>query len=97
MTTSNETRAQRAEQALYSYLEAKCYAFEQDDTEAHITDLIADLLHMAARNLADDSKDESLDVDAVADRMLRVARLHFDAEHGNPEEEGAAAERTGDE
>ena len=90
MSTSNGTRAERAEQALHAYLEAKCYTFELDDTEAHITDLIADLLHMAARDLEEDSDDESEDKDAVIDRILRVARLHFDAEHENPEEEESA-------
>jgi hypothetical protein len=73
---TNETRAQRAENALRSYVEAKGEAFENSSGE--IADLIADLLHLTAK------LDEG---DDPIENTLRLARLHFDAEHGNPEEE----------
>ena len=80
MTTSNDTRAERAQAALQSYVEAKGEVFENSSSE--IADLIADLLHLAARL----SEGEANPEDTV-ERCLRLARMHFDAEHGNPEEE----------
>jgi hypothetical protein len=73
---TNETRAERAEAALMQYVEAKGEVFENSSSE--IADLIADLLHLAAKLDEGDDPIES---------TLRLARLHFDAEHGNPEEE----------
>jgi hypothetical protein len=74
--TTNRTRALRAETALRNYVEAKGEAFEANGSE--ISDLIADLLHLAA------SSDQGED---GVETTLRLARMHFDAEHGNPEEE----------
>ena len=73
---SNETRAQRAEAALMQYVEAKREVFENSSSE--IADLIADLLHLAAQLDEGD--------DPVVSTLL-LARMHFDAEHGYPEEE----------
>jgi hypothetical protein len=73
---TNETRAERAEAALMQYVEAKGEVFENSSSE--IADLIADLLHLTAKLDEGDDPIES---------TLRLARLHFDAEHGNPEEE----------
>jgi hypothetical protein len=73
---TNETRAQRAEAALMQYVEAKGEAFENSSRE--IADLIADLLHLSVQL---DQGDDPVE------NTLRLARLHFDAEHGNPEEE----------
>jgi hypothetical protein len=67
--TDNETRADRANEALRQYLEATGEAFEQNSSE--IADLIADLLHLAARW---DQGDDPID------STLRLARMHFDAE-----------------
>jgi hypothetical protein len=83
MSTSNETRAQRAADALEAYVAAKGEVFEACTDE--ITDLIADLLHLAARYAAEDSGN----VEAYVEKALRCARLHFDVEHENPEEEAA--------
>jgi NTP pyrophosphatase (non-canonical NTP hydrolase) len=70
---TNETRAQRAEAALMQYVEAKGEVFENSSSE--IADLIADLLHLAAK------------LDEEVEGVLRLAMTHFEAEHGNPEEE----------
>lgn len=67
--TDNETRADRAAEALRQYIESKGEAFEQSSSE--IADLIADLLHLAAR------WDEGHD---PIESTLRLARMHFDAE-----------------
>ena len=72
--TDNETRADRAHEALRQYVEAAGEAFEQNSSE--ISDLIADLLHLAARW---DQGDDPID------STLRLARMHFDAEQ---DEEG---------
>ena len=72
---TNETRAQRAEAALMQYVEAKGEAFE---SSSEIAELIADLLHLTAQL---DQGDEPVEC------ILRLARIHFEAEHGNPEEE----------
>jgi len=67
--TDNQTRADRADEALRQYVEARGEVFEQSSSE--IADLIADLLHLTAR------WDEG---DDAIDRTLRLARMHFDAE-----------------
>ncbi|MFI5109732.1 MAG: hypothetical protein ACHP78_12900 [Terriglobales bacterium] len=74
---TNAERAARAQTALQHYIEAKGEAFENSSTE--IVDLIADLLHLAATT---DQGDDPIDT------TLRLARLHFDAEHDDPEESG---------
>lgn len=80
MATSNSARAERAETALIHYVEAKGEAFENNSSE--IADLIADLLHLTTR------LDE---FDDPVENTMRLAKMHFDAEDGNAEEEGAAA------
>jgi hypothetical protein len=67
--TDNETRARRAYEALRQYVEDSGEAFEESSSE--ISDLIADLLHLAARW---DQGDDPID------STLRLARMHFDAE-----------------
>jgi hypothetical protein len=76
--TTNETRARRAETVLQAYAEARGEAYEASSSE--ISDLIADLLHLSA------SMDQG---DDAVESTLRLARMHFDAEHENPEEEAA--------
>lgn len=80
MTTTNDIRAQRAQAALQSYVEAKREVFERNSSE--IADLIADLLHLAARLLEGENTAEE-----TVERRLRLARMHFQAEHNNPEED----------
>ena len=79
--TTNKIRAQRAEIALQNYVEAKGEAYEASSSE--ISDLIADLLHLSV------SLDQG---DDAVDSTLRLARMHFDAEHGNPDEENPEEE-----
>lgn len=67
--TDNQTRADRADEALRQYVEAKGEVFEQSSSE--IAELIADLLHLTAR------WDEG---DDAIDSTLFLARMHFDAE-----------------
>jgi hypothetical protein len=75
--TTNKTRAQRAQAALHNYVVAKGEVFENSSSE--IAGLVADLLHLAARiDLGDDPIDST----------LRLAQMHFAAEHDNPEETG---------
>jgi len=66
---SNETRAERARNALEAYIEAKGEAFENSSSE--IVDLIADLLHLAERT---DEGDDPID------STLRLAKMHYEAE-----------------
>lgn len=80
MINSNDTRAERAQAALQSYVEAKGEIVENSSSE--IAELIADLLHLAARLLESENSGEE-----TVERCLRLARMHFDAEHENPEEE----------
>jgi len=80
MDITNAARAQRAETALREYIEAKGEVFERSSSE--IADLMADLLHLAVR------LDEG---DDPAANTLRLAEMHFEAEHENPEEIGAEA------
>jgi len=71
MATTNDARADRAETALRQYVGAKGEVFENSSSE------IADLLHLSV----------SLnDWDDPVKSVLRLARMHFDAERGNPEE-----------
>ena len=76
--SNNTIRAARAEAALQAYILAKGEVFENNSSE--VADLIADLLHLVARI---DQGDDPIE------RTLRLARMHFDAEHNNPEEDGA--------
>lgn len=78
MTNSNDNRAERARAALQSYVEAKGEVFENSSSE--IAELMADLLHLTVRI------DQG---DHPVDSTLRLARMHFDAEHNNTEEETA--------
>ncbi|HEY7330683.1 MAG TPA: hypothetical protein VH592_23790 [Gemmataceae bacterium] len=78
MNACNDTRAARAQAALQSYVEAKGEVFENSSSE--IADLMADLLHLTVRI---DQGDDPVD------SALTLARIHFDAEHNNPEEEAA--------
>jgi hypothetical protein len=78
MTTPNDIRAERARAALQAYVEAKGEVFENNSSE--VADLLADLLHLTVRIDQGDDPVES---------TLRLARMHFDAEHDNPEEETA--------
>jgi hypothetical protein len=80
MTTANESRAARGENTLRAYVEAKGEAFEKNSSE--VSDLIADLLHLTVR------LDEG---DEPVESTLRLAKMHFDAEHENPEEEDQTA------
>jgi hypothetical protein len=73
--TDNETRADRATEALRQYVESKREVFENSSSD--IADLIADLLHLAGR------LDEG---DDPIDSTLRLARMHFDAEIAEAEE-----------
>jgi hypothetical protein len=77
--TASETRADRAGAALREYVTAKREPFENSSSD--IADLMADLLHLAAR------LDEG---DDPIDSTLRLARMHFGAEHDNPEETDGA-------
>lgn len=76
--TNNDTRAERGQIALQAYVEAKGEVFENSSSE--IADLMADLLHLAVRT------DQG---EAAVENTLRLARMHFEAEHENPEEEEA--------
>ncbi|HTU91465.1 MAG TPA: hypothetical protein VMF69_15390 [Gemmataceae bacterium] len=76
MTTRNDIRAERAQAALQSYVEAKGEIFENSSSE--VAELMADLLHLTVRIDQGDDPVES---------TLRLARLHFDAEHNNSEED----------
>lgn len=75
--SANDARAERARSALRLYVEARGEVFE--DSSSEIADLIADLLHLTLRIDQGDDAVES---------ALRLARLHFDVEHGDPEETG---------
>lgn len=76
-TCDNRDRAERARTVLQAYIEDRGEVFENSSSE--ITDLIADLLHLAA------DLDEGFD---PIESTLRLARMHFEAEHA---EEGGAA------
>jgi len=72
---SNETRAERAEATLMQYVEAKGEVFENSSSE--IAELIADLLHLAARIDQGEKAVES---------TILLAKTHFYSEHDKPEE-----------
>jgi len=74
----NEARAERARTALEQYVSAKGEVFENSSSE--IAELITDLLHLSVRIDQGDDPVES---------TLRLARMHFEAEHGNEIEEAA--------
>jgi hypothetical protein len=74
--TSNNIRAERARIALAYYVAAKGEVLENSSSE--IAELIADLLHLTVR------LDEG---EQPVESTLRLAQMHFEAEHGNPEEE----------
>lgn len=82
---TNETRAERAENALHDYTTSKGEVFENCLDE--VADLVADLLHLEARMAREDGAPS----DDYVERVMRLARLHFDAEHENPEETGELA------
>lgn len=88
--TSNDTRAERAQAALRSYVLAKGDEFEASINE--ITDLIADLQHLAAFYASEDGNT----AEDYIERALRLSRLHFDAENSNPEEEAEQCPICGD-
>ena len=76
--TENEARSERARTALQQYVAGKGEVFENNSSE--IADLITDLLHLSVRIDQGDDPVES---------TLRLARMHFDAEHGHEIEEAA--------
>src|ERR1051325_6359809 len=83
MTLSNAIRAARAHNALRTYVEARGEVFE--NSREDITDLIADLLHLLARDhiaAAPPAGDE------VIQAILDMARMHFDSEQAEAEEGG---------
>ena len=84
MTVSNETRAERAENVLRSYIEAKGEVFENDRSE--IADLIADLLHLLARDHTPQEVVMPWQEDVIQS-TLDLAQLHFDAERCGEEDE----------
>ncbi|HYH63526.1 MAG TPA: hypothetical protein VD866_02400 [Urbifossiella sp.] len=69
MSADNNSRAERARATLRGRVEAKGKVFEESDSE--VAELMADLLHLAVRIAGSEG----------AGRVLRVARMHFDAEH----------------
>jgi hypothetical protein len=77
MTPSNETRAERAENALKAYVEAKGEVFENSRSE--IADLIADLLHLVARDHTPQDIRMAWQENVIR-ATLDLAELHFDAE-----------------
>jgi hypothetical protein len=83
MTPSNETRSERAENALKAYVRAKGEVFENSRSE--IADLIVDLLHLLATEHAAEAPSTA---DDVIQSTLDLARMHFEAEQADAEEEG---------
>jgi hypothetical protein len=73
--SENDARAERARKTLEQYVTDKSEVFENNSSE--IADLIADLLHLAIR--IDQGHDP-------VESTLRLARMHFEAEHGEIEE-----------
>jgi hypothetical protein len=72
---SNETRAERARNALEAHVESNGETFENSSSE--IADLIADLLHLAER------VDQGWD---FIESTFRAARMHYEAEVDAEEE-----------
>lgn len=81
----NKDRRRYALQTLEFYCREKYKEspreMEFEGIETRASDLLADIMHLVAAN------DRETDVDDVIDRLIRLARMHFDAEHNNPEEE----------
>ena len=77
MSMRNDTRVERARNALRFYVEAKGEVLELSSGE--IADLMADLLHLAVRT------DEGME---AVEYAVRIARKHFDEEHENPDLDG---------
>lgn len=75
---NNATRRDRANRLRAHYAEIKMEVNDEDETE--LSDMLADMFHLAVSESKDDTEE-------VCDRIVRVARMHFDAEHNNPEEE----------
>ena len=84
MTISNETRAERAEDALRAYVEAKGEVFENDRSE--IADLIADLLHLLARDHTPEKVVMPWQEDVIQS-TLDLAQMHFESEQEEGDEE----------
>jgi hypothetical protein len=82
MPTSNEMRAERAEDALTAYVEAKGEVFENSRSE--IADLIADLLHLLARDHTPEKVVMAWQEDIIRS-TLDLAQMHFEAEQEDPE------------
>ena len=74
--TTNKAACGESGRILQAYVEAKGEDYEASSSE--ICDLIADLLHLTVR--LDQGHDP-------IESTMRLARMHFDAEHENPEEE----------
>lgn len=75
----NPDRASDAKAALQWYKDIS--SKNEEDNITTITDLMADLMHL----LVSDLQPEETAEDAV-NYVTGLARMHFDAEHGNPEE-----------
>jgi hypothetical protein len=84
MTISTDIRAERAENALRSYVEAKSEVFENDRSE--IVDLIADLLHLLARDHIPQEVVMPWQEDVIQS-TLDLAQMHFEAERCEEEDE----------
>lgn len=82
MTPTNETRAERAENALRAYAEAKGEVFENSCTE--IADLIADLLHLIERDHT--PNEEAPWINDVIRATLDLAEIHFEAERSGDDD-----------
>lgn len=83
MIASNEARAERAENVLQAYVEAKDEVFENSREE--IIDLMADLLHLLSRNHVSYSASDEQEEEA-ARAALDMAEIHFNAERLEEEE-----------
>jgi hypothetical protein len=68
---TNETRAHRADEALSYYVQEQLgeAVYSQESLGEHVTDLLSDLMHFCQ------SKDIGFD------QCLRMAKLHYEAEH----------------
>lgn len=69
---TNDERAERAHEALMSYVQAKGDVLEENNSE--IGDLIADLLHLARKWNELNNEDESVE------QVIRLGKMHYDAE-----------------
>lgn len=82
LVVSNDDRAARAQEALAFYAAKKGQTLHW--SSAQIADLVADLLHLAAFRGAGPKE---------IDGIVRLARLHHQAEHDDPDERGGAKHR----